>query len=119
VHVAYPGKVFDMKSDEDVKSKKYIQRFLDVTKADILYADKIMFVEGVTEQMVIPAFARNLGKPLEEHYVSIINLGGRYFSHFLKLFDSDDKNAIRKKVAFITDRDPMRKKKKPKSDNQK
>src|SRR5699024_2708682 len=73
VHVAYPGKVFDMKSDEDVKSKKYIQRFLDVTKADILYADKIMFVEGVTEQMVIPAFARNLGKPLEEHYVSIIN----------------------------------------------
>jgi len=112
IHVAYPGAVFDMKKPDDIKSKKYVQRFLDVTKADMLFADKIMFVEGVTEQMIIPAFARKLDYPLEDHFISIINLGGRYFSHFLKLFNSDNKNAIRKKVAFITDRDPMRKKKK-------
>src|SRR5699024_6495216 len=102
IHVAYPGAVFDMKKPDDIKSKKYVQRFLDVTKADMLFADKIMFVEGVTEQMIIPAFARKLDYPLEDHFISIINLGGRYFSHFLKLFNSDNKNAIRKKVAFIT-----------------
>src|SRR5699024_344094 len=109
LHIAYPRRVFYVQNEEDVKSKNYIQRFLDVTKADILFADKILFVEGITEQMVIPHFANLLGKSLEEEYVSVINLGGRYFSHFLKLFDKDNENAIKKRIAFITDRDPMRK----------
>src|SRR5699024_9670487 len=39
IHVAYPGAVFDMKKPDDIKSKKYVQRFLDVTKADMLFAD--------------------------------------------------------------------------------
>src|SRR5699024_9855788 len=117
VQVAYPGNVFDMKDPKDVTSKKYVQRFLDVTKADMLFADRIMFVEGITEQMVIPAFARKLECPLEDYYISVINLGGRYFNHFLKLFDEDNENAIRKKVAFITDRDPLRKKKTSNSNN--
>src|SRR5699024_7833729 len=94
VHIAYPGRVFDVKNEEDFKSKNYTQRILYVTKADILFADKILFVEGITEQMVIPHFANLLGKSLEEEYVSVINLGGRYFSHFLKLFDKDNENAI-------------------------
>lgn len=117
VQVAYPGNVFDMANPKDVTSKKYVQRFLDVTKADMLFADKIIFVEGITEQMVIPAFAKNLECPLEDYYISVINLGGRYFSHFLKLFAVNNENAIRKKVAFITDRDPIRKKKDSKSNN--
>lgn len=108
IHIAYPGKVFETKNDEVEKSKKYVQRFLDVTKSDILFADKIIFVEGITEQMILPRFVNISGKSLDEQYISVINLGGRDYTHFLKLFDENCEYAIRKKVAFITDRDPMR-----------
>lgn len=109
MHIAYPGKVFQEENEDDNKSKKYIQRFLDVTKSDILFADRIIFVEGITEQMILTRMANIMGKSLEDNYVSVINLGGRYYTHFLKLFDEENDYAIRKKVAFITDRDLMRK----------
>jgi predicted ATP-dependent endonuclease of OLD family len=44
-----------------------------------------------------------------DNHVSVINLGGRYYSHFLKLFDiKSNENAIEKKIACITDIDPVR-----------
>jgi len=110
IHIAYPGQVFQTEIAEDKKSKDYVQRFLDVTKSDILFADKIIFVEGITEQMLLPRFANILNESLEDEYISVINLGGSEYTHFLKLFDESNTNAIRKKVAFITDRDPLRKK---------
>lgn len=114
--VAYPGKVFfDIEEDKSKKdktnSKKYVQRFLDATKSNMLFAEKIILVEGIAEQLLIPIFADYLGKSLEENHVSIINVGGRYFEHFLYLFDSKKDNTINRKVACITDIDPTRKKK--------
>lgn len=112
IHVAYPGKVFNLDKPEDVQSKNYVKRFLDVTKADLFFADSIILVEGVAEQVLIPELARILEIDLVGSHTSIINIGGRYFNHFLKLFDSSNSNhALRKKVACITDLDPMRKKK--------
>lgn len=109
--VAYPGKVFS-KSEEDQISKKYVQRFLDVTKADMFFAKGLVLVEGIAEQLLIPEFAEMLDCDLTDVHVSIINVGGRYFNHFLKLFDNKrSKYAIRKKVVCITDLDPVRKNK--------
>ena len=109
--VAYPGRLFS-DSDTDKESKRYIQRFLDATKSDMLFADKVCFVEGLAEELLIPVMVEYLGKSFEDAHVAIITAGGRYFSHFLKLFDtSRNAKAIRKKVVCITDRDPVRKKK--------
>jgi predicted ATP-dependent endonuclease of OLD family len=47
---------------------------------------------------------------LEDSHVAVINVGGRYFSHFTKLFDTISPFAIPKKIACLTDRDPSRKK---------
>lgn len=111
IEVAYPGKVFG-ENEEDIKSKKYVERFLDVTKADLFFAKNIMLVEGLAEQLLLPSFSESLGQDLTDTHTSIINIGGRYFDHFLKLFDkSRNGNAIKKKVACITDVDPVRKKK--------
>jgi putative ATP-dependent endonuclease of the OLD family len=111
ISVSYPGKVFS-NSDEDIKSKKYVQRFIDVTKADIFFARNIILVEGLAEQLLIPEFARSIEEDLTDSHTSVINIGGRYFEHFLKLFDtSKNPNAIKKKVACITDLDPVRKEK--------
>jgi len=108
--ISYPGKVFS-DSKEDEKSKSYVQRFLDVTKADIFFAKSIIFVEGISEQMLVPEFAKILGEDLIDSQISVINIGGRYFKDFLKLFDTEkSKYAIKKKVVCITDLDPVKKK---------
>ena len=104
--IGYPTNVFP-----DDKSKKYVQRFLDATKSDMLFAQKVLFVEGIAEQLLMSIFANYIDKSLEDNHVSIINVGGRYFDHFLHLFDVTKENTIPKKVVCITDRDPERKEK--------
>ncbi|MEE4570768.1 AAA family ATPase [Paenibacillus polymyxa] len=105
--VGYPGKVFK----DNEKSKKYVQRFLDATKSDMLFAQKVILVEGIAEQLLLPIMARYLGVSFEENHIAVINVGGRYFAHFLELFNLNNPYAIHKKIACITDRDPERKKK--------
>ncbi|WP_419393424.1 ATP-dependent nuclease [Cytobacillus praedii] len=116
IRAAYPYKVFETKEgnanyEEDKKSSDYVKRFLDVTKADLFFARNIILVEGIAEQLVVPEFARKLGFYLEDSHTTVINIGGRYFDHFLKLFDIDKSPyAINKKIACITDLDPVRRK---------
>lgn len=111
-NVGYPKKVFlNRDNTENIKSKKYVQRFLDATKSDMLFAQKVLFVEGIAEQLLLSIFANYMGKSLEDNHVAIINVGGRYFTHFLYLFDSLKENTIPKKVVCITDRDPESKEK--------
>lgn len=110
LRVSYPGMLFG-KSKEDIDSKKYVQRFLDAIKSDMLFADKVCFVEGKAEELLVPVMAKYLGKSFEDNHVAIISTGGRYFRHFLKLFDVvKNTNAISKRVVCITDRDPLRRK---------
>lgn len=109
VNVGYPGKVF---SDDTAgrNSKAYVQRFLDATRSDMLFAKNIILVEGISEQILLPTLGRYIDKNVEDSHTVVINVGGRYFDHFLKLFDSNNPYTIHKTVACITDRDPTRKK---------
>lgn len=100
--VGYPGKVFP-----NDKSKKYVQRFLDATKSDMLFAQKVILVEGLAEQLLVSILAKYADKSLEDNHIVVINVGGRYFDHFLHMFDyARNTNAIPKKIACLTDRDP-------------
>jgi putative ATP-dependent endonuclease of OLD family len=104
-NAAYPGKVFPA----DGKSKLYVQRFLDATKSEMLFSRSVIFVEGLAEQMLMSVFAQYHGKPLEDAQIAVVNVGGRYFEHFLHLFKPDSLFTIKKTVACITDRDPEKK----------
>ncbi|WP_427340453.1 AAA family ATPase [Caloranaerobacter sp. DY30410] len=111
LNVAYPGKVFfDLK--EDQKSKAYVKRFLDATKSDMLFSKGSIFVEGIAEQLLMSALAQYVDLEndnvfdLEDNHISVINIGGRYFQHFLKIFDTTKEFSLNKKVACITDNDP-------------
>jgi len=104
ITVGYPGKVFP-----DDKSKKYVQRFLDATKADMLFAQKVILVEGLSEQLLISIMAKYMDDSLEDNQIAVINVGGRFFDYFLHLFDTSKPNTIPKKIACLTDRDPERK----------
>lgn len=109
VHIGYPGKVFG-NDVEGKTSKNYVQRFLDATRSDMLFAHSIIFVEGTAEELLLSTFANYIGKSLEDGHVAVVNLGGRYFDHFLKLFDRvKSQYAVPVKVACITDQDQIRK----------
>lgn len=112
--VGYPGRVFSS-SREDIDSKIYVQRFLDATKSNMLFADRLVFVEGLAEQLLIPSFALYLGieDSLIDEHVGIISVDSRTFKHFLKLYayhETDSPYAINRKVVCITDADPTIKK---------
>lgn len=111
IDVGYPRVVFNMQEAGDVASKQYVQRFLDATKADMFFANKLIFVEGVAEELLLPVFARYMDMNLTDEHVLVVNMGGRYFSHFLKLFDTRNPSTINKKIVCLTDIDPSRKKK--------
>ena len=116
IDVGYPRVIYNGNNANDVKSKQYVQRFLDVTKADMFFANRLIFVEGVAEELLLPVFARYLGKNLTDEHILVVNMGGRYFNHFLKLFDTNNAYAINKKIVCLTDIDPCRKKNVPNAD---
>lgn len=108
--IGYPGKVFP-NDDSGKKAKAYVQRFLDATKSDMLFAQKVILVEGLAEQLLLSTLAKcsNESRSLEDNHIAVINVGGRYFEYFLHLFDSPNAHIIPKRIACLTDRDPERK----------
>ncbi|EAE7960971.1 ATP-dependent endonuclease, partial [Listeria monocytogenes] len=56
IKISYPGRTFD-DSLEDIESKLFVERFLDVTRSDMFFAKNIVFVEGLAEQLLIPEFS--------------------------------------------------------------
>jgi len=87
---------------EDTKKKK-LERYLDVTKAEIFFAKRVIFVEGAAELMLVDALAKHMKRDLRDHGVSLISVEGLNFDCFLPLFG---KNALKIPVAVLTDADP-------------
>ncbi|MCC5912459.1 MAG: AAA family ATPase [Clostridiaceae bacterium] len=106
-------------------SKNYINRWLDITKSTLLFSKGVILVEGVSEAMLIPEFAKivlhmynqdhagkELPTSLEEAGVSVVNINGINFKHFFKLFcNVDQVDSIRRlqfRCSGITDNDPAK-----------
>lgn len=113
IHVGYPRAIYRKDNADDIESKQYVQRFLDATKADMFFANRLIFVEGIAEELLLPVFAKYLDMDLTDEHILVVNMGGRYFNHFLKLFDTTYPYAINKKIVCLTDIDPCRKKNGP------
>ena len=105
-------------------SVAFVHRWLDATKSTLLFAKGIILVEGIAEAMLIPEMAKlvlkkynkqkknkknKLPRSLEDAGVSVVNLNGIYFRHFMQLFanhsNSKGKN-IPIRCAGLTDFDP-------------
>jgi len=52
----------------------FLERFLDVTKANLFFAQGVILVEGDAENILIPIMADILGKSLTKHGVSVVNV---------------------------------------------
>jgi putative ATP-dependent endonuclease of OLD family len=88
---------------------RFLERFLDVTKANLFFAHGVIVVEGDAEAILLPVLAKLLGTDLTEHGVSIINVGGRGLSRFSSIFQRRDEGApkLSVPVACVVDMDVM------------
>jgi putative ATP-dependent endonuclease of the OLD family len=84
------------------KQLAYLRRFLDVTKASLLFARAVILVEGVAEQLLVPVVAERIGRPLPPNGVAVINVGGVAFPPFTDLFAPD---RLPYRLAVISDSD--------------
>lgn len=84
------------------EAKNHLTKFLDVTRSDMLFADKVILVEGIAEKLLMPLFMEACGCSYEDEHISIVEIGGKHFEHFIELFNG---NSVNKKVLCITDRD--------------
>jgi len=112
IGVSYPARLYP-DTTEGTASRGYVERYLDATKSAMLFAKATLFVEGIAEQLVIPALARMLGQSFDAHHVAVVRVDGLTFKHFLPLFGggvSADKLpiALGRRVACIIDSDPAR-----------
>jgi len=89
----------------DDGSYKFLERFLDATKANLFFAKGVMVVEGYAENIIIPAIAEIIGKPLYKYGVSIVNVGSKALLHYVDIFKRKDGSSLPIKVAVVTDLD--------------
>lgn len=92
------------------ENKKYLQRYLDVTKSQMFFARGILFVEGISEAILLPAMAKALDRPFEKYAVELVNVDSVAFTPFVKLLSSDKVKTCFSKVSIITDDDRCAKK---------
>lgn len=80
-----------------------LQRYLDATRSTLLFARRVLLVEGMSEVFVIPPLVKRILKfDLEEEGIAIVPIHGTHFGAYAKLFC---KGGIEKKCAIITDGD--------------
>ena len=96
---------------------------LDATKSVLLFARGVILVEGIAEAILLPVLAERLltGDPVQlgggrqarslaDAGVSVINMNGIYFRHFMQLFSNlscASASSLPVLCAGVTDNDPL------------
>jgi putative ATP-dependent endonuclease of OLD family len=107
------GKAFSLASGETNLSPsdyRFLQRFLDVTKANLFFARGVIIVEGDAENILVPTIAGLIDHGLTESGVSIVNVGGTGFRRYARIFqrmNPAEGGEIGIPVACIADTDVM------------
>lgn len=70
--------------------QEIIERYLDVTKSQMFFAKGIIFVEGITEALLINEFSKILKRDLDKYAVEIVNINGVDFEPFAKIFQIEN-----------------------------
>jgi len=89
---------------------RFLERFLDVTKANLFFARGVVIVEGDAENILLPTLAKLLGRDFTEHGVSIVNVGGVGLRRYARIFQRKDTakdGPLAIPVACVTDMDVM------------
>lgn len=83
----------------------FLRRFLNATKANLFFARGVIIVEGDAENILVPALARKIGRPLSKHGVSIVNVGHRGLFRYSRILQRADNTPLPIPVSLLPDRD--------------
>jgi len=81
-----------------------IERYLDVSRAEGLFARAILLVEGDAEKFLVPVLAARAGYDLDALGITVCSVGGTNFVPYVKFFGPKGLNLP---FAVITDYDPQ------------
>jgi putative ATP-dependent endonuclease of OLD family len=102
VRIVHLGEIYNDSTPEIRTSRRYLEKFLDVTKSQLMFSNSVIFVEGISEALLMQKFSSLMNKSLRESGVEIVILAAKDgFDHFRPLFESIEGW----KCAFITDDD--------------
>ena len=83
------------------REEEDLRRYLDVTRAEILFARGVLLVEGDAERFLLPVFANTIDVDLDQLGISVCSVAGTHFATYAKFLTSLDIP-----FAVLTDRDP-------------
>lgn len=87
----------DLSDDEEDD----LARYLDVTRAEMLFARGIILVEGDAEKFLLPVFAASMGHDLDHLGITVCSVAGTNFKPYAKFL-----TALGIPFAILTDWDP-------------
>lgn len=80
-----------------------LNRYLDATRSTLLFARRVMLVEGPAEMFLIPPLVRQvLDLDLDRYGVAVVPIYGTHFGAYAKLFSPE---ALAKRCAIVCDGD--------------
>ncbi len=98
------------KKNNEEEHYRFLKKYLTLNRSELFFADKVIFIEGSTERILMPAFIEKFDSenssnatPLKSQNISIIETGN--YSHIFKKFIE----FIRIKTLIITDIDTGKK----------
>lgn len=77
-----------------------IARYLDATRAELVFARRVLLVEGFAEQVLVPKLAETLGLDLDKLGITVCAIHGTHFSSYVRFCE-----ALRIPWALFTDGD--------------
>lgn len=88
-----------LKDDEITR----LERYLDASRSNLLFAKGVILVEGDAEQILIPELVKSVfGVSLDELGISLINIGSTGFENIAILFGND---RVKRRCSILTDSD--------------
>jgi len=96
---AVPGRATGLTAND----RQDLERYLDATKSNLLFARRVMLVEGPAELMLIPPMVKRImGIDLEREGISLVAIHGTHFGPFARMFAAD---CMPKRCAIVADAD--------------
>lgn len=83
----------------------FLEKFLDVTKSNLLFAKGIILVEGWAEEIILPTLAKKIGYDLTKKGISVVNVASTAFLRYSRIFLRQDGKRMKIPVAIVTDLD--------------
>jgi predicted ATP-dependent endonuclease of OLD family len=75
------------------EDQEFLHKYMTLTRCDLLFADKAVLIEGMTERLLLPRMIKLVDESLSANcrlssqYVSVVEVGGAYAHRFFRLLD--------------------------------